>query len=79
MRDVFDGLFLMCVGMGTVFVFLALMIVTTEGIRVLFGGPAAHVPPAPPASPPGPRAGGRDEAAEAAAVTAAIRHHRRPR
>lgn len=77
MRDVLDGLFLMGVGMGTVFLFLGLMIASTEVIRVLFGGPpAARVPPAPPA---GPRAGGRDEALETAVVTAALLHHRRPK
>lgn len=75
MRDVFDGLFLMGVGMGTVFVFLGLMIASTEAIRVLFGTSAAQ----PPSPPPGPRSGDRDEALETAAVTAALLHHRRRR
>jgi Na+-transporting methylmalonyl-CoA/oxaloacetate decarboxylase gamma subunit len=52
MTDVFDGLFLMCVGMGTVFVFLGLMIGTTEVIRLVFGSPAAPKPPTPPTRPP---------------------------
>jgi sodium pump decarboxylase gamma subunit len=76
MRDVFDGLFLMCVGMGTVFLFLGLMIGTTELIRRVFGGPPA--PASAPSPPPSAPRGG-DEALEAAAVTAAIRHHRRKR
>jgi Na+-transporting methylmalonyl-CoA/oxaloacetate decarboxylase gamma subunit len=76
MTDVFDGLFLMCVGMGTVFVFLGLMIGSTEVIRLMFGSPAAPKSPSPPS---GPRSGGRDEALETAVVTAALLHHRRPR
>jgi oxaloacetate decarboxylase gamma subunit len=78
MKDLLDGLFLMCVGMGTVFVFLCLMILATEIIRVVFGGPAAAPAPAG----PGPAAGGEpaaDEALRTAVVTAAVTHHRRRR
>jgi Na+-transporting methylmalonyl-CoA/oxaloacetate decarboxylase gamma subunit len=66
MNDLGSGVFLMCVGMGTVFLFLVLLIVATEAIRVAVGTPAAPAPP-PPAD---------DDALEAAVIAAAVTHDR---
>jgi len=74
MSDLFNGVFLMVVGMGTVYLFLALLILITEGIRRIWGEK-----PVPPAAPTPPRAPSEDEALRAAVVTAALIHHRRPR
>jgi Na+-transporting methylmalonyl-CoA/oxaloacetate decarboxylase gamma subunit len=76
MRDILDGLFLMGVGMGTVFLFLGLMIATTGVIRRLCAGPApASGPPDAPGGPGGP---GEDaEALRAAVIAATLTHHRR--
>jgi len=74
MDDVFSGVFLMVVGMGTVFLFLALMILATEVIRRIWGEKPA--PPAVTGPPPVP---GEDEAMRAAVTTAALLHHRRRR
>jgi len=66
----------MCVGMGTVFLFLLLLIAATEGIRVMFGGAPAPAAPAPKA---GRAAKAADDAARAAAVIGAVTHHKRKR
>lgn len=74
MGDLFSGLFLMFVGMGTVYLFLVLLILVTEVIRRVWG--EKPVPAAPAAAPSSP---GEDEALRAAVVTAALLHHRRRR
>jgi len=77
MSNLGSGLFLMCVGMGTVFLFLLLLIAATEGIRVMFGGaPAA---PTPPAGKPGGAPKSPGDAASAAAIIGAVTHHKRKR
>jgi sodium pump decarboxylase gamma subunit len=73
MHNLFSGAFLMVVGMGTVYLFLGLLIGVTEVIRIFWGEK-----PAPPAAPPSHPAG-EDEALRAAVVTAALLHHRRRR
>jgi oxaloacetate decarboxylase (Na+ extruding) subunit gamma len=74
MSNLLSGVFLMVVGMGTVYLFLALLIGVTEVIRIVWGErPAPPTPPAPP------RAAADDETLRAAVVTAALLHHRRPR
>jgi Na+-transporting methylmalonyl-CoA/oxaloacetate decarboxylase gamma subunit len=67
MNDLGSGAFLMCVGMGTVFLFLVLLIGITEAIRMAVGTPAA--PSAPPAA-------AADDALEAAVIAAAVTHDR---
>lgn len=67
MDDLLSGVFLMVVGMGTVYLFLGLLIAVTEIIRVTVGTPA------PPSAPP---ASGGDDAVEAAVIAAAVTHHR---
>jgi sodium pump decarboxylase gamma subunit len=74
MGDLFSGVFLMMVGMGTVFLFLVLLILVTEGIRIVWGEKPLPVTPAAASRPPG-----EDEALRAAVVTAALLHHRRRR
>jgi sodium pump decarboxylase gamma subunit len=74
MSNLFSGLFLMLVGMGTVYLFLTLLILVAEGIRIVWGEK-----PAPPAPPAAPRLSGEDEALRAAVVAATLIHHRRPR
>jgi oxaloacetate decarboxylase gamma subunit len=62
-----DGLMLMLVGMSTVFAFLTLLVVATTIMSRLVGRfdnvPPIHAP--------------ADDAAEVAAVAAAVEHHRR--
>jgi sodium pump decarboxylase gamma subunit len=74
MHNLFSGAFLMVVGMGTVYLFLGLLIGVTEVIRILWGEK-----PAPPADAPPSHPAGEDEALRAAVVTAAVVHHHRPR
>lgn len=81
MSDIYSGLFLMVMGMGTVFLFLGLLILVTEGIRRIWGqrvvpapapmGAARRVPAGP--------ASAHEEALRTAVVTAALKHHRRRR
>lgn len=70
-NEFFDGLFLMVVGMGTVFLFLILLILATEMIRIVAGSPAA-----PPAAPPGAQGGG-DDPVTIAVITSAINRFRK--
>ncbi len=69
--EIFDGLFLMGVGMGTVFLFLCLLILATEAIRRL----AASGDSAPKLA--GAQRGGPDDAMRAAVITAAINRFRK--
>lgn len=83
MSDIYSGLFLMVMGMGTVFLFLGLLILVTEGIRRIWGQPLrpAAAPNAMSAArrvPAGP-ASAHEEALRTAVVTAALKHHRRRR
>jgi len=74
MGNLFNGVFLMVVGMGTVYLFLTLLMLLTEAIRRVWGDK-----PEPPAPAAGPRSPAEDETLRAAVVTAALLHHRRPR
>ncbi len=70
MNEFQDGLFLMGVGMGTVFLFLCLLIATTWGLRLAFGEDAPEAAGASSAS-------GLDEATRTAVITSAITHHKK--
>ena len=78
MSNLYSGLFLMGVGMGTVFLFLGLLILVTEGIRRVWGEREAPAPPGAHGVPPGPSAT-PDETLRAAVVAATLIHHRRRR
>ncbi|MFQ5509309.1 MAG: OadG family protein [Leptospirillia bacterium] len=70
MNDFSDGIFLMGVGMGTVFLFLCLLIVSTELARMAI----ARDEPA-----PEPPSGAMSDAELTAVITTAINHHRKQR
>lgn len=74
MQNLYSSLFLMIVGMGTVFLFLALLIVATEAVRKMIDTPAP-VAPAQAASP----AAGPDEATLAVVIASAITQFRQDR
>lgn len=70
--EIFDGLFLMGVGMGTVFLFLCLLILATEVIRILAAS-SGDSAPKPAGAPPK----GLDDAMRVAVITAAINRFRK--
>jgi len=72
-NPIIQGLELMVAGMGTVFVFLTLLIFATAGMSAL----VRRFTPAP-APAPVPKAAGVSEE-EVAAITAAVARHRRSR
>jgi len=73
MHDLLSGAFLMVVGMGTVYLFLGLLIGVTQVIRIVWGEK-----PEPPGAPPS-HAAAEDEVLRTAVVTAALLHHKRRR
>jgi len=76
MNELSDGLFLMGMGLGTVFLFLALLIGATHGIFLLFGDKSE---PAPAPSGPGTPGAGMPPSLRAAIITAAITQYKKSR
>ncbi|MBI5137042.1 MAG: OadG family protein [Nitrospirae bacterium] len=76
MQNLYSSLFLVIVGMGTVFLFLALLIIATEAVRRMIDtpAPAAPVAPAKAASPAAP-----DEATLAVVIASAVTQFRQDR
>ncbi len=74
MNELYSGLFLMVIGMGTVFVFLVLLVLVTNTIYKLIGDePTAPATAAPAAATAQSQT---DDPTLIAVITAAITHHR---